>query len=65
MTLTVDLTEHEARTLIYACELTRDVWEEGHVRVAAIDRSRRAPAEAPLEGARAKLLDAFERTEAR
>lgn len=60
MTLTIDLTEHEARTLIYACELTRDVWDTGHVRVAALDRKRDAPAEKPLERARAKLLDAFE-----
>ncbi len=63
MTLTIDLTEHEARTLIYACELTRDIWDTGHVRVAALGRSREAPSEKPLEGARAKLVDAFERTE--
>lgn len=63
MTLTVDLTEHEARTLIYACELTRDVWEAGNVRVAQLDRGRDAPAEGPLEHARAKLIDAFERNE--
>jgi hypothetical protein len=62
MTVTIDLTEHEARTLIYACELTRDVWDTGHVRIAALNRARDAPAEEPLELARAKLLDAFERT---
>lgn len=60
MTVTIDLTEHEARTLIYACELTRDVWDTGHVRVAALERSREAPAEAPLEGARAKLISAVD-----
>ena len=62
MTVTIDLTEHEARTLIYACELTRDVWDTGHVRIAALDRSRDAPSEKPLEGAREKLLNAFEPT---
>jgi hypothetical protein len=63
MTVTIDLTEHEARTLIYACELTRDVWDSGHVRVGALDGSRHAPAEKPLDGARRKLIDAFERSE--
>jgi hypothetical protein len=61
MTVTIDLTEHEARTLIYACELTRDVWDTGNVRVGALHRSRDAPAGKPLEGAREKLLHAFER----
>jgi len=61
MTVTVDLTEHEARTLIYACELTRDVWSTGHVRVAAMDRASDAPSAEPLEIAHAKLLSAFER----
>lgn len=60
MTVRIDLTEHEARTLIYACELTRDVWNTGHVRIAAMDRAPDAPSEHPLEIARAKLIDAFE-----
>jgi len=59
MTLTIDLTEHEARTLIYACELTQDVWDTGHVRVADLDRASHAPAEKQLEIARAKLVGAF------
>ena len=64
MTVTIDLTEHEARTLIYACELTRDVWSTGHVRIAAIDRATGAPSTEPLEVAHAKLLSAFERDSA-
>jgi hypothetical protein len=64
MTLTIDLTEHEARTLIYACELTRDIWDTGHVHVAALDRASDAPAEKPLEIAHAKLVNAFEDVDA-
>jgi len=61
MTFTIDLTEREARTLIYACELTRDVWDTGHVRNADLEKASDAPAEKPLEIAHAKLIDAFER----
>ena len=60
MTVTIDLTEHEAKTLIYACELTRDVWDTGHVRAAALERSSEVPAEEPLEVARAKLISAVD-----